>query len=144
MSVLLALSLGVTAMTPSLEHRARLEHAGGVVDAQYRGRVAIVSRQVGSVAKGGTPATLRCRWRADLRVDREARWGDQVHLARGIDRDGVLEGSRPGWCGQNEKAIAQEVAGRADRLRTHLLSLAQADEPMLRAELGRVTARRDG
>lgn len=146
MSFVLALSLAAALepALPTFEHRTRLEHAGGVVDAHYRTRVALVSRQVGSVAKAGTPSTLRCVWRADVRVEREAHYGGEARLVRDIGREGVLEGSRAGWCGANGPAIAREVTRRADEIRNHLAALALEDERTLRAELERMDAGRKG
>lgn len=147
MSFVLAIGLIASASEPTLppfEHSARLEHAGGIVEAHYRTRVSLVSRQVGSVTNGGTPSTLRCVWRADISVERQARYGADVRLARGIDRQGVVEGSRPGWCGTNRDAIAQDVARRADEIRTHMVAVAQEDETVLKAELARMDASREG
>jgi hypothetical protein len=147
MSFVLAIGLIASASEPTLplfEHRAELEHAGGVVEAHYRTRVSLVSRQTGSVTNGGTPSTLRCVWRADISVERQARYGAKVRLARGIDRQGVVEGSRPGWCGTNREAIAREVARRADEIQTHLAAVAQEDETVLKAELARMDAGHEG
>lgn len=147
MSIFLLLGLGIATLEPvlpPLEHRTRIEHSEGVVEAKYRTQVALVSRQIGSPANGGTRSTLRCMWRADISVAREARLGTNVRLTRGIDRTGVVEGSRPGWCSTHRKAIAQEVAARADEIRTHVVTVAREDETVLKAELARVDASREG
>jgi hypothetical protein len=138
MSLVLALSLGLLAAEPGLpaaEHRVRLEHGGTVVDAHYRTRVLLVSQQTGTVSKVGTPSTLRCVWRADVRIDRQATSGPAVRLARGIAREGVLTGHHAGWCGAHRAAIAREVARRGDAIQADLLEVAQEDETVLRAEL---------
>lgn len=138
MSLVLALGLALAAPEPvhsTLEHRASFDHAGESVDTHYRARVVLVRRQLGSVAKAGTPSTLRCTWRAHLRIDREARFGQSQRLVRSIDRKAILEGSRAGWCGASDKTVNQEVARRAEEIRTHLLAAAGEDAAVLKAEI---------
>lgn len=138
MSIVLALALAVAAPEPvhsTLEHRASFDHAGALVDAQYRARVSLVSRQVGAVAKAGMPTTLRCVWRAHLRIEREARFGETLRLRRSIHRKAILEGSRPGWCEASKRAVASEVARRSEEIRSHLLAVAGEDQLVLKAEV---------
>jgi hypothetical protein len=144
MSIFLALGLALAAPEPvhaTLEHRASFEHAGANVDAHYRARVVLVRRQVGAVAKAGMPSSLRCAWRAHLRVEREARSGEKLRLNRSIDREAVLSGSRPGWCGVSEAAVRDEIARRSDEIRVHLLAMANEDQMMLKAEIEPAGAR---
>lgn len=138
MSIVLALGLALAAPEPvhsTLEHRARFDHAGESVDTHYRARVVLVRRQLGSVAKAGVPSTLRCSWRAHLRIDREARFGEAQRLSRSIDRKAILAGSRPGWCGASDTAVNREVARRAEEIRTHLLAVAGEDRDVLKAAI---------
>jgi len=138
MSIVLALGLGLAVpepIHPTLEHRTSFDHAGEVIDAQYRARVSLVSRQVGSVAKAGMPTTLRCVWRAHLRIEREARFGEKLRLSRNIHRNTVLEGSRPGWCEASRRAVSEEVARRSEEIRGHLLAAAGEDQLVLKAEV---------
>jgi hypothetical protein len=147
MSIVLALGLAAAAFEPALpqiEHRTRLEHAGTVVEAHYRTRVSLHRRQVGAVSKAGTPSTLRCLWRADLRIERQARYGTGVRLDRGMQRESILRGARPGWCSASRKVIAREVAAREQEIRTHLVALAREDEKLLRAELGALAPGSEG
>lgn len=83
-------------------------------------------------------STLRCMWSANMTVHREARATAGTMLTRSAARDGVIRGSRAGWCGTNRRAIAQEVAQRRDALHDHLQAVAQEDHPMLRAEMDRL------
>ncbi|MDH4745100.1 hypothetical protein OMP43_13850 [Sphingomonas sp. CBMAI 2297] len=138
MSIVLALGLALAAPEPvhsTLEHRTSFDHAGERVDAHYRARVVLARRQIGSVAKPGMPSTLRCAWRAHLRIEREARSGQQLRLNRSIERRAMLEGSRPGWCGAGENAVTKEIARRAGELRAHLLAVASEDRAVLKAEI---------
>ena len=147
MSFFLALTASALAgasALPAVEHRTRIEHSGDVVDVHYRSEISLVTRQIGSAAKAGIPSTLRCLWRADLDVQREAIGRAGAQLARGIDRAGVLEGSRPGWCDAHRASIAQELARRADQIRTEVNALAQEDHDVLKAEIERSASRRDG
>jgi len=77
-------------------------------------------------------------WSANMTVHREARATAGTMLTRSAARDGVIRGSRAGWCGTNRQAIAQEVAQRRDALHDHLQAVAQEDHPMLRAEMDRL------
>lgn len=147
MSIVLAIGLGIAASEPALppiEHHSRVEHAGQTVDAHYRTHVALVSRQVGAVSKVGTASTLRCAWRADVRIDRRARSGGDRQFTRSIERSGILEGTRPGWCGTHRNAISQELAQRTAELRDQLLALARDDEAVLKAEIERAVTNREG
>ncbi|QAY75998.1 hypothetical protein [Sphingosinicella sp. BN140058] len=147
MSFILALTLSAMADVPAIpvtEHRTRLDHSGRSLEIHYRGQVSLVTRQIGSVTKAGTPSTLRCLWRADIDLRREAQSGAGVRLARGIDREGVLEGSRSGWCDAHRTSIAREVAGRADQIQAQVRALAQEDHDMLKSEFERTTGNRDG
>ena len=147
MSLFLVLGLGMSAVAldpADLQHRTQLEHAGSSIDVQYQTQVSLVTRQIGTPTKAGTPSTLRCLWRADVGVAREARHGTGVRLSRGIGREGILEGSRPGWCAANRKSIAREVASRAPEVRTHVAAIARDDESVLRAELEGTSMRREG
>ena len=138
MNILLAMGLAAAALDPALpafEHQARVEHDGRTVDAAYRTRVSVTQRQIGAVAKGGMPSTLRCVWRADVSLEREARLEPRVRLARSFGRSGVVEGSRPGWCSTHKRAIAREVAQRAGEIEARAIALAGEDEAVLRAEL---------
>lgn len=122
----------------TLEHRVRLDHAAGPVDAQYRSRVTLTHQQLGSAAPGGRPSTLRCAWRADLVVEREARPASGAVLQRALRREAAAEGSRPGWCSTQRAAIAREVAGRTRALQGELAALAEEDRDVLAAEIDRL------
>jgi hypothetical protein len=138
MNIVLAMSLAAAALDPALpafEHRTSIEHAGRAVDAEYRARVLVTRRQIGSAPKSGMPSTLRCVWSADISLERHASVGPKVRLSRAFGRDGVIEGNRAGWCSMHDKAIAREVAKRAGEIEARAIALAREDEAVLRAEL---------
>ncbi|WP_294301730.1 hypothetical protein [uncultured Sphingomonas sp.] len=119
-------------------HSVRIDHHRGAIDADYRSRVLITHKQIGSVAPGRVPSTLRCQWQANLVVDRDARHAGGTMMARTMMRDAALTGSRPGWCEGAKRAIAQEVAARESVLRDHLVAMAADDHAVLTAEVERL------
>lgn len=134
---LAGLALGLI-MSPPIgepEHRVRIDHVSGPVDAEYRPSLRIATRQIGTAASPGKPSTLACAWRAGLTVDRHARSTSGASFRRSIDRDGVIEGRRAGWCSTHRAAIGREVARRSGTVRGHLTDVAQEDHPVLRKEL---------
>ena len=126
---------------PSVEHRTRIAHSSGPVEAAYRGRVDIAHRQVGAVTPGGRPSTLRCLWSANVTVDRAATSAAGMTLSRSVDGGAALQGHRAGWCDTHRASIAQEVARRADQLRGYVEVLAAEDHDVLRAELDQAATR---
>ncbi|PXA93754.1 hypothetical protein DMC47_21690 [Nostoc sp. 3335mG] len=134
----LLLSAMVAAPDGAMEHSVRIDHGSGTVESRYRADVRITHRQVGTVGAGGRPSTLRCVWKAGLAVDRHARHASGSTMARSFAHDGVVEGSRPGWCSAQRSAIAQEVAARQPELRERLVRLAQDDHGVLHAEIDRM------
>jgi hypothetical protein len=71
-------------------------------------------------------------------VDRQARAASGTVMARNMVREGVVSGSRPGWCDTQRKAIAREVATQIKNVNRHVAVLAQEDHDVLRAELDRL------
>ncbi|WP_230481100.1 hypothetical protein [Sphingomonas sp. Leaf21] len=143
MNTLLVVGLllgGVAASDAALEHRVQLDHHSGPVAVRYSADVGVTHKQIGAVTTGGRPSTLRCQWSANVTVHREARAGNGAALLRSASSDGVMQGSRPGWCSANRNAIAQEVAERQDSVRDHLQAVAQEDHGLLRAEMDRLHA----
>ncbi|WP_448661907.1 hypothetical protein ACG3SL_14620 [Sphingomonas sp. CJ20] len=146
LSLAAGLLLGTTATLPprEIEHQVRLDHATGPVDARYRSRIAVSHRQIGSVAPAGQPSTLRCAWRADLHVDREALHPSGTTLQASLRRDAVAQGSRAGWCATQRAAIAEEVARRTEDVHGHLVDVAREDHGALTDTLDRMHRRTGG
>lgn len=146
MTMLLALGLAAALdpAFPAIEHRTRVEHPKGAIEAIYKTRVAVTHKQIGSAAKPGTPSTLACTWRADIHVERSALHGSGASLSRQIARDGVVEGRRAGWCNGGRSAIAAEVARRTHEIHDQVVALAREDEAVLQAELERLDGNRQG
>lgn len=146
--LILGMLLGTptTAIPPMSEiaHSIRVDHAAGPVDADYRMRIDVSHNQVGSAGPGGRPSTLRCRWEADLLLDRSARHSAGTVLQRSLRRDAVASGSRPGWCTANREAIARDVARATSDVQGEVRALAQQDAEGLRAELDRLGNDRNG
>lgn len=138
--IVAALALGIfaTGAGEALEHRTRIDHATGTTDVHYRGDVAIAYKQTGAVAPGGAASSLRCHWKANVVVNREARHASGHVVARSFATPQVIEGSRPGWCATSRDSIAREVAQRSEDVRRHLMAAAEEDHPVLTAELDRL------
>ncbi len=134
----LALAAAGAALGMTVDHQQHVEHHSGRVAVDYRGDVVITHEQVGAVAPGGRPSTLRCNWAATMTVARHAVAASGTRLVRTIDSDAVVSGTRPGWCGTSHHAIAKEVASKTADMQRHLVVLAQEDEQMLRVELDRI------
>ena len=137
---MVGLLLGAMVAAPDrgMEHEVRIDHRTGAVESRYSADVRITHRQVGTVGVGGRPSTLRCMWSAGLVVDRQARHASGSTMARTFAHDGVVAGSRPGWCSAQRRSIAQEVASRQPELRERLVRLAQDDHGVLHAEIDRM------
>ncbi|WP_229664560.1 hypothetical protein [Sphingomonas metalli] len=135
-------TIAAAAPAAATEHRVRIEHHGGAVDAVYRADVAVSHRQVGAATPGGRASTLRCLWSAGLTVERQAQHPGGSIMTRSISRDAVVEGSRAGWCSGQRAQIAREVALRTDRVRQEMMAIAEEDHSVLRAELDQMHANR--
>lgn len=133
---MIPLSLGLLLAAPFSEivHSARIDHPSGPAHAEYRMRVDVRHQQLGVAAPGSHAATLRCRWRADLVVDRQASHATGT-LRRVLHREDVASGSRPGWCTANRAVIAKDVASSTGAMRGAAAALAGQDAEALRAEL---------
>ena len=137
--IIAALMLGTATAAPPapVEHSVRVDHPAGSVDARYDGNVAISYRQVGAAGAGGRASSLRCTWSADMMVQRQATAAGGSTMSRSFVREGVLTGSRPGWCDTHRSAIDREVAGRMDDLHGHVRAMAAEDHELLRGEIDR-------
>lgn len=146
--LILGMLLGTpTTATPTVSeiaHSIRIDHDAGPVHADYRMRIDVRHDQVGTAGPGGRPSTLRCRWQADLLLDRSARHSAGTVLQRSLRRDAVASGSRPGWCTANRDAIARDVARATTDVQGEIRALAQQDADGLRAELDRLGNDRNG
>lgn len=138
------LALALTAQAPDTtgEHSTRFEHPLGTVEVQYRGDVRVVQKQVGSVAPGGRPSTLRCSWTAQLAVNREARTAMGRMTSRQFIHESIASGSRVGWCRTNKTSISKELAKQTQDLRKNLVEVAEKDRPALIAEIDRLHEKR--
>ncbi|WP_294330583.1 hypothetical protein [uncultured Sphingomonas sp.] len=135
--MIVMLGLLLAAPLSEIVHSVRIEHPTGPAHAEYRMRVDVRHQQLGVAAPGSHAATLRCRWRADLVVDRQARHATGT-LRRALRQDGVAAGSRPGWCTASRAVIAKDVARATTDMRGAVAALAGRDAELLRAELDQI------
>ncbi len=133
-----AMSMLAATSGHAAEHRTQIQHATGATDVQYRGSVDIQHKQSGAVAPGGAPSSLRCSWKANVTVERDARHASGTRMARSFATPYVMQGSRPGWCTANRDRIAQEVAQRTADIKRYLMAAAVDDHPVLTAEIDRL------
>ncbi len=134
----LVLAATGAALGLTVDHQNQMDHRSGPVAVKYRGDVVITHKQMGAVAPGGRPSSLRCDWAASMSVARHAVAASGTRLVRSIDSEPVMSGTRPGWCVASHGAIRKEVAAKAAHMQQHLMMLAQEDEQMLRVELDRI------
>ncbi|NCP13895.1 MAG: hypothetical protein GW858_06980 [Sphingomonadales bacterium] len=141
----LMLSASLASPAVALEHEVVIDHASGPIAADYKGSVAVETRQVGSAGVAGRSSTLRCNWTASLKVERIATVGDTMQSRRVLTRNDVASGSRPGWCQTQTKAIDRLVETRRERIRTVMLAVIEQDRAELVAEAeSALDIRRDG
>lgn len=132
----LIIAAGLLLGSPTIDdHRIEVDHRGQRVDVTYRSDMDVSHKQVGAVGAPGRASTLRCTWKANVSVQREARSAAGHVLTRTMTSDTPIEGSRPGWCSGQRNAIAQEVAARSGDVRDHLLAVAERDREALALEL---------
>jgi len=139
----LMLSAIVVTSDIPLEHRARVDHASGAIDAHYLGTVQLEARQMGVPSPGGRASTLRCEWRAKLIVHREARHEAGGLLSHSITDPSGLTIARAGWCNSQRSAVTAEVAARSDELQERLLAIAAEDRATLLAQVERQNEQRN-
>ncbi len=135
MNLIIAAGLLLGSPTAAADHRVEIDHRGQRVDVTYRSAMDVAHKQVGAVSAPGRAGTLRCAWKANVSVERQARSAAGHVLTRTIASDAPIEGSRPGWCSGQRNAIAQEVAARTGEVREHLLAVAERDREALALEL---------
>jgi len=135
--MIVMLGLLLAAPFSEIVHSVRIDYPTGPAHAEYRMRVDVRHQQLGVAAPGSHAATLRCRWRADLVLDREARHTGGT-LRRALRQESVATGSRPGWCTANRAAIAKDVASSTSDMRGAVAALAGQDAALLRAELDQI------
>ncbi|MCL9999299.1 MAG: hypothetical protein NBV68_07950 [Erythrobacter sp.] len=130
----LVLAASLAAPAFALEHEVVIDHAEGPIAADYQGTVTVETRQVGTAGVAGRPSTLACQWNARLEVERVATLGEAFRSQRMLREDNVANGTRPGWCETQNKAIDRIVEGRRDTIRTAMLALVEQDRAALLAE----------
>lgn len=138
----LGMLLSAAAVLPDADHATVVYHALGTTQVEYRGNVALEHRQVGSVAPGGRPPTLRCIWTANLRVDRVATHISGSTASRSFVHKDVARGHHPGWCPGNSSSRGGNLATRVPEIDKPLQKAIAADQATLMAELNRLGPQR--
>lgn len=127
------MALGLLALAAvAAAHSVELEHGGGRIGAQYHARTEVETRTIGAYAPNRMESR-RCLWTATVVVDRQL--AGHVALNRTVSRDLQLKGSLAGACKGRDGHIAREVARHAEKVRAHLVAVAEEDRARLVAEL---------
>ena len=132
--VLFAAVAALASPALALEHEVVIDHVDGPIAADYQGSVTVETRQVGSPSVGGRVSTHSCQWSASLNVERMAKIGNTLLSRRMMTRSDVANGSKPGWCQTNAKAIDRIVDSRRDTFRTAMLAMVEQDRSTILAE----------
>lgn len=126
MSVMLAMLTALVSPLP-IAHETTLEHRGAAYQVGYRPHVSMESRTIGH-SVGTRMSTERCVWTATIRVERLIRRaGDAASLDSLLPAARAIKGQQPGNCRQAGDRPAQLVVAQEEKLRTHVLSVAERD-----------------
>lgn len=128
----LALSAALMAGGP---HQTSIEHRGATYHITYQPQVQTRMKTVG-MAAGTRMSTERCRWSADVKVERIVRRAGRqdgpVKILSGVR---TIEGSLPGTCEQARDHILKAQSGRHDIVRRHVAAVAAQDRHALLADI---------
>lgn len=126
MSVMLAV-LSALVSTSAVAHGTTLEHRGAAYQVDYRPHIAMESRTIGH-SVGTRMSTERCLWTATVRVERQIRRaGEAASLDTVLPAARIIKGQQPGSCRQAGDRPAQLVVAQDDKLRAHVVSVAEQD-----------------
>jgi len=127
------MSAGLLALAAvAAAHTVQIEHGGAQIDAHYQARTEITTRTVGAYAPNRMDGR-RCLWTATVLVDRKL--AGNAALTKTVSNDLRLTGSVLGACQGKSDAVAREVARRDDKVKAHVLAVAEQDRASLLAEL---------
>jgi hypothetical protein len=130
----LVVGMGFAVPAAAMDHEVVIDHPAGTIAADYAGKVLVQTRQTGSAGAAGRPSTLRCEWTASLNVERNATVGTTLQTRRTMSRGGVANGTTPGWCSTNAKAIDRLVEARRDTFRSAMMAMVEQDRSAILAE----------
>lgn len=130
------MSLSIIALAASIaSHNVTINHQGTQLDATYTARAEIRTRTVGAK----TPNRMdmqRCNWTARIVVDRKL--NHSPALARTLPSDRTFSGSEHGACTPGRNSGERNLAQHQDKIRNHLITVAEQDRAPLLAELDAV------
>lgn len=119
---------------PAAMHSVKVDGNSALV-ANYAATTAVTTRQIG-MAAGPRPGSARCDWRAAVTVNRSLVDASGTEMAtRTLAPTMTLKGSRPGDCMTNRHAIEADIAARSSDVQAHVVTVAEADQSSLRAEI---------
>ena len=113
-------------------HVVQIEHRNLSVEVTYATRTDIRTKTIGAHTPNRADGR-RCRWSADVAVERKL--AQTPALARGVGHTLRLSGSLAGACSRDKRLIERQVAAHEDRIRVHLMAVAESDRAQLLAEL---------
>lgn len=112
-----------------------VEHRGAAYQVSYQPQVIVSMKTVG-IAAGTRMSSERCRWTAEVRVERHIRrsGGDAAH-AKLLPATRTIRGSEPGSCVQARAAVDEARIAAMDVVRRHVAQVAAHDHPTLLADI---------
>lgn len=116
-------------------HSVAVEHHGARIAATYSARAEVRTKTIGAHTPNRADMQ-RCQWTATIVVDRKLDHG--AALTRTIASDKSFSGSEPGACRPGRDPGARSIARHQDKIRAHLIEVAEADRGPLLAELDAV------
>lgn len=127
------MSLSLIALAASVAtHVVTIDHQGTSLDATYTARADIRTRTVGAKVPNRMDMQ-RCNWTATIVVDRKL--NHSPALARTLPTDRTFSGSEHGACTPGRNSGERNLAQHHDKIRDHLMAVAEQDRAPLLAEL---------
>lgn len=123
------------AAAPIATHHVQIDHGGASVQATYSARADIHSKTVGAK----TPNRMdmqRCQWTATIVVERAL--SHTPALARTVSSDRRFSGSDHGACPLEGVGHDRKLTQHSDKIREHVMAVAEQDHGPLLAELDAV------
>ncbi|QJU57286.1 hypothetical protein HL653_05290 [Sphingomonas sp. AP4-R1] len=123
----LAAAMAGTPPATHLSHTIHHQHQGRNVTATYEGVTNIALKQRGMASAPGRMSTQICDWNANIHVSRTPPGSEPTPLGSRT----VLSGLRAGDCLTVASGIERDVARRNATLRDHVVTVAEADGPVV-------------
>lgn len=118
------------ALAGAATHQVSLEHRGTGYDLTYRPQIDTRVKTIGAAA-GTRPDGQRCRWVADVRVERQIGTGMRTVLPQRR----TVAGSVPGSCTRAQRATLTAQAAAHPAVRRHVAAVARTDRAQALADI---------